>query len=437
MSKLSVWCALAGCLLVGVPARPAAAAVPPVPAVSGPISGPGVMYPSPPVSVVPSAVKVEDFPYITEEYLVSGRVNEAPYTTRIIVRRPRNPSAFSGVVVSEALHAGGRSLIFEWSRVSILTRGHIFAEIVHSPANIALLKGFNAERYASLTIAAGQTNEIIAQVGRLLKSASGPLAAYDVKCVTLMGTSASSGTVRAYLGAHPTLRMPDQRPIFDGFLLTSTNGNTPLPVVDVPMIQMPTQTEVTTWAEAGIAYRRPDSDEPGNRFRLYEVAGMPHNNSRDSPAFVNDPCTLPVTDFPAGAFTALGLNHLIDWIVRGTTPPRAPYIVVDQDRSQDGSFLALDEFGNARGGVRNVWVDVPIASYGVFGKGKTTAQDRLCQLAGTKVPLPDATLRKTYPSRDDYVNRVNQRLTDLIRDGWFLPEYAGIVRDDAKAVAIR
>ena len=51
------------------------------------------------------------------------------------------------------------------------------------------------------------------------------------------------------------------------------------------MIQMPTQTEVVTWAEKGIAYRRPDSDEPGNRFRLYEVAGMPHNNSRDSPAF--------------------------------------------------------------------------------------------------------------------------------------------------------
>ena len=128
---------------------------------------------------------------------------------------------------------------------------------------------------------------------------------------TLMGTSASSGTVRTYLAAHPNLRMPDEKPIFDGFLLTSTNGNTPLPVVDVPMIQMPTQTEVVTWAEQGIAYRRPDSDDANNRFRLYEVAAMPHNNSRDSPGFRNDPCTLPVTDFPAGAFTALALNHLV------------------------------------------------------------------------------------------------------------------------------
>ena len=111
------------------------------------------------------AVQVEDFPYVTEEFFVSGTANGAPYTTRIIVRRPQDVKAFSGMVVAEALHAGGRSLVFEWSRVSILTRRHMFVEIVHSPANIDLLKTFNAERYASLSIAMGQTNEIIAQVG--------------------------------------------------------------------------------------------------------------------------------------------------------------------------------------------------------------------------------------------------------------------------------
>ena len=101
--------------------------------------------------------------------------------------------------------------------------------------------------------------------------------------MTLMGTSASSGTVRGYFPAHAARRLPNGGPIYDGFLLTSTNGNEPLPIVDVPIVQMPTQTEVTTWAEAGIKYRRPDSDAPGNRYRLYEVAGMPHNNSRENP----------------------------------------------------------------------------------------------------------------------------------------------------------
>ena len=411
-------------------------ATPPVPAISGPVAAPGRMYPDPPVSVTPDAVKVEDFPYVTEEYFVSGTIGDAPYATRIVVRRPRNAGAFSGTVVAEALHAGGRSLVFEWSRQSILTRNHMFVEIVHSGGNVNLLKTFNAERYASLNIAMGQTNDVIAQVGRLIKSKTGPFAAYDVRRTTLMGTSASSGTVRTYLAAHPTLRMPDGGPIFDGFLLTSTNGNTPLPVVDVPMIQMPTQTEVVTWAEQGIKYRRPDSDEPGNRFRLYEVAGMPHNNSRDNPGFQNDPCTLPVTDFPAGAFTALGLNHLIEWIGNGKTPPHASPIAVDQDPKNDGSHLALDEHGNATGGIRNVWVDVPIATYGVFGKGKTQQQDRLCQLAGTKVPLAAEVLRKLYRSNADYTARVEQRLKQFIADGWFLSEYADMARADAKNVVI-
>ena len=407
------------------------AATPPVPTLSGPIAGPGRMYPEPEVNITPSTL--ENFPYVTEEFFVSGTIAGAPYATRIIVRRPRNAAAFSGTVVSEALHAGGRSLIFEWSRRSILTRNHMFVEIVHSGANVSLLKAFNAERYAMLNIGMGQTNEVIAQVGRLIKSKTGPFAAYDVRRTTLMGTSASSGTVRNYLAAHATLRMPDEKPIFDGFLLTSTNGNSPLPVVDVPMIQMPTQTEVVTWAEQGIKYRRPDSDEMGNRFRLYEVAGMPHNNSRDNPGFQNDPCTLPVTDFPAGAFTALALNHLIEWISPGRMPPKAPPIAVDQDPKNDGSHLALDEHGNAKGGIRNVWVDVPIATYGMFGKGTTQQQDRLCQLAGTKVPLGDDVLRKLYKGGGEYTARVEQRLKQLIAEGWFLPEYAEMVRADARA----
>jgi alpha/beta hydrolase family protein len=403
---------------------------PPVPTVTGPIAAPGLMYPNPPVSIVPTAVKVEDFPYVTEEFFMSGTAAGGPYATRIIIRRPTDAKTFSGTVIGEAMHAGGRSLIFEWSRVSILTRRHVFAEIVHSPAQIQQLKTFNAERYASMNIAMGQSNEIIAQFGRWLKSAPMQLAGYSVKRITLMGTSASSATVRNYLGVHADLRMPEGSPIFDGFLLTSTLGNTPLPIVDVPIIQMPTQTEVATYAAQGNGYRRPDSDAPGNRFRLYEVAGMPHNNSRDNPGFLNDPCALPVTDFPAGAFTALGLNYLVEWIANGKTPPHAPPITVENNA------VAVDEYGNAKGGVRNVFVDVPIASNSVLAKGKTPAQDRLCQLGGTKVMLPDATLVKLYKNSDGYQKRVNARLAELVKEGWFLPEYADDVRKDAKGVRI-
>jgi len=81
-------------------------------------------------------------------------------------------------------------------------------------------------------------------------------------------------------------------------------------------------------------------------------------------------------------------------------------------------------------------VDVPIASFGVFGKGKTQQQDRLCQLAGTKVSLADDVLRKLYRGNADYTGRVEQRLKQFIADGWFLPEYADMVRTDARAVRI-
>src|SRR5262245_2634897 len=434
--KIGPLAATLGTCLISVIVAQAEAATPPVPHVVGRMTGPGPMYPNPAISVVQDAPKVEDFPYVTEEYYVEGTAKDVPYRTRIIVRRPTDPNTFSGVVVAEALHTGGRSLVFEWSRVSILTRRHMFVEIVHSSANINLLKTFHAERYGSFRIEMGQTNDVIAQIGMLIKSGTGPFAGYRVQKVTLMGTSASSGTVRNYLADHPNLRTANRGPIFDGFLLTSTNGNTPLPIVDVPMIQMPTQTEVVTWAAKGIAYRRPDSDEPGNRFRLYEVAGMPHNNSRENPGFQNDPCTLPVTDFPAGAFTALALNYLVDWIMNGKTPPHAPPIAVDQNTANDGSPLSLDEYGNARGGMRNIWVDVPTATNGVFGKGKTDAQDRLCQLAGTKVPLANETLKKLYPTTSDYTKKAEQRLKELTAQGWFLPEYADMVRRDLAATRL-
>ena len=80
-------------------------------------------------------------------------------------------------------------------------------------------------------------------------------------------------------------------------------------------------------------------------------------------------------------------------------------------------------------------VDVPIATYGVMGKGKTTATNRLCLLAGTEVPLPAATLQKLYASKTTYTERVGQRLTQLIAEGWFLPEYADMVRSDVTATS--
>ena len=77
----------------------------------------------------------------------------------------------------------------------------------------------NPQRYARINIPdMGQANEIMAQVGALLKGngPTSPLAGMRVRRMIMMGTSQSSGTLRGYLPAHAAWRMSDGKPIFDG-----------------------------------------------------------------------------------------------------------------------------------------------------------------------------------------------------------------------------
>ena len=346
------------------------------------------MYPNPPSTSLPRR-EGRGLPLRTRGVLRlrhrAGRAVHDPHH-----RAPADgPAAFSGVVVAEALHAGGRSLVFESSRVSILSRGTCSWRSSRSPANVALLKPFNAEPLRRAQHHDGQTNEIIAQAGVLLKSSGRAVRRLSRRRLTLMGTSASSGTVRAYLPDTPALRTRDRLPDHRRLPADQHDGNTPLPIVDVPMIQMPTQTEVVTWAEMGIAYRRPDSDEAGNRFRLYEVAGMPHNNSRGQPGVRRDPCTLPVTGSSRRCFTRRWLDHRLSGS-RGAGVRRAR---ADRQWTEPRQRRIARWHGRApgtpAGGIRNVWVDVPICRLRRIRTGKTTAAIGCCLLAGTEVPLPE------------------------------------------------
>ena len=131
-------------------------------------------------------------------------------------------------------------------------------------------------------------------------------------------------------------RMPGNKPIFDGYYATSTAGNNQIIKVDVPLIQVATMTEVVAGAPNGSKYRRPDGDAPGDQFRLYEVAGMPHNDSRENPTYQPDPCEMPVTQFYGPAYFALGLQHLVQWTDKGVAPPRASRIEMDGNAEKIG-----------------------------------------------------------------------------------------------------
>jgi hypothetical protein len=255
-----------------------------------------------------------------------------------------------------------------------------------------------------------------------------------------MGTSQSSGALVQYLRAHATQRMPDGSAIFDGFFPTSVVGNNPIPQIDVPLIQMNTQTEVNSTAAMGNKYRRPDTDEKGNQYRLYEMAGMPHNDSRENPTYTPNPCDKPITRFPDGAMMAMGLDHLIQWVDKGKVPPKAERITVEN------GAIVFDQFGNAKGGVRNTYVDVPVAQYGVpnlaTGSRATVtingqqAASFYCGIAGFEMPMNSSDLTLRYKTARDYQEQVSRGLKDLIKAGWFLPLYSKQVESDAREVKI-
>ena len=332
----------------GIPRTPTAVVLP---TLSAPITGPGAMFDS-----APSQAKGLDpahFRYKTTEYFVSGTADGKPYTTRVVIRQPSDDGKFSGLVLAESMHVSGAAHAYEFTAAYVMDSGHAAVEILTmAPQQFT---DFNAKRYESLKIADGQQNEIIAQVGALVKSPRGPLGS-RVRKFVLAGTSMSSGTLINYLPAHMVFRTPQMQRIFDGFMPTSAGAT--IREIDVPLLQMPTLHEVETNVP-----RRQDSDAPGQQFRLYEVAGIGHVDSRDNVRLLPNPCTKPLSPVLTQAYFAVGLHHLFRWVDQGIAPPHAARVLLDRDVTNDGSTMALDAHGNPIGGIRTPWVDVPVAKY--------------------------------------------------------------------------
>jgi hypothetical protein len=419
---------------------PAAPVVSPLATVSPEVTGPGEMFSS--LMDLPAGDDMARFGYQTHEYFVSGTANGEPYRTRLVIRRPADPSRFSGIVLAESMHPSGNAWMFHFTHTYTMSSGHIGVEIVTStPAQFTAV---NEARYKDMQVGQGQANEIIAQVGAMLRtSPDSPLAGLPIRHVIFAGTSASAAVLVNYLPAHMVYRLAGMKPIYDGFLPTSSGAN--IRQIDVPMIQVPTMTEVS-----GVnSTTRQDGDAPGDQFRVYEFAGMAHLDTRDVVAFRPDPCKYPISMYPMSAYMSVALNHLVQWVDRGTVPPRAPRMLVDRDVTNDGSLMALDEYGNVRGGIRNPYVDVPVMRYSVRNQGAVppvaNAQpwvalrgeagiNQLCGLTGYQLPIPGDTLKKLYKNKADYLARVERSVNELERQGWSLPLYRPLILGDAAKV---
>ena len=382
-----------------------------------------------------------DFGYQALEYFVSGTANDEPYTTRVVIRRPGNDADYSGLVLAESMHNSGSAHMFEFSAAYLMDSGHIAVEI--QTTSPALQQEFNSARYGRLDIQGGQANDILGQVGALIKDETGPIGSLGVRHMVLGGTSMSAGTLINYLADHPRFRTPgDMDHIYDGYFPTSTGSD--VPRIDVPVIEMPTQLEV----QSNVT-RRNDGDSPGDQFRLYEFAGIGHVDARDNDRLLPNPCAHPLSTIPSQAYWSVSLHHLFRWVDEGILPPRASRVWLDRDVVNDGSQMVLDEHGNPIGGIRSPFVDVPTAYY-VAGN---VAADPLpsevsdyveangaqgaaimCRLSNYQYSFDDDKLEDLYGSPRNFRDEFEDRLDELEAEGWSLPLYRDMILADAAAV---
>jgi hypothetical protein len=438
-------------------AAPVKQVVAPIPAAME-VTGPGEFYETfmddyddAKKTEIPAKDTYSKFNYEAREYFITGTASSGmSYKTRIVIRKPKDNTRFNGLILAESMHPSGNPWVFHFTQTYAMTTGVIGLEILTSaPAGLAAA---NEARYKELVVPNGAANDILAQVGALIKSdhKDNPLSGLAVRKMILAGSSASAAVVQNYSSnAHMAQRLADMKPIFDGFMPTSANGQ--VPVLDVPTILVPTMRE--TFAGNGTTQR------DNEKLRIYEFAGMAHIDSRVAGGYYPDPCKYPISRYPVGAEMAVALDKLFAWVDKGVAPPHADRFYVDfnpdnkpkLDREK-GSMLALDEFENVKGGIRNTYVDVPVKSFHVPNEGadpriptpnrfiaarRINGQDpdaQLCGLGNFETALSKDQLKKLYRTPKDYSRKVAQRYDELVKEGWALPVYREMVLAEASRV---
>jgi hypothetical protein len=457
--------ATAAALLLGL-AAPAALAMP-NPTVTGPI--PATVAPGDPSRDYPFLATTLFPPgsgYVEEEFFVEGTANryttscpvtrcpvEAsaeigrvvssghPYRIRMVVRRPSDPARFNGRVIVEWQNVTNNwELDVQWYRASeyFIREGYAWVGVgpqragVHGEPNG--LRNWNPRRYGTLDVTAAGTItnddlkwDIFSQAGQALARPQGvdPLGGLPgPRTLIATGDSQSSNNLITYMNAvHPL------DPVYPAFVLGGPVG---IPVREE--VRPLALKVISEWdllaAEARI--RRPDTD----RYVAWEVAGSSHSDYHNF--VVNSPVRfrdvgvrgiLPDTTNCREAARSRVRLHLVyhaayasmaRWLQGNHPPSMAEPVGVDLSHSPP--VLVRDELGLARGGIRLADVEAPVAMNTGWNRGGVPpVSDTACQQAGTHQPFDAATLRRLYPTREDYLRKVREVTERNVRDGFLLP----------------
>lgn len=479
------------------------------PVVTGPVMG-GMNTPYS-TSRLAFGVKASDHAYIEEEFFVEGMAQayalvgtqtmdgkwsvmpttQAAYKTRVVVRRPADPAKFNGTALVEWLNVSGgidADVDFMMGWEEILRGGYVYVGVSAQSTGIEAggfglgsliggsspdskpLKEWDPERYGSLVHPGDDYSyDIFSQAGKLVASPGKKqdvLAGLAPKRVLALGESQSAGRMVTYVNAvHPVAQ------VFDGFVIHSRmGGGAPLASeggglagllgglgggaqtfirddLTVPVMQAQSETDVTGY----LGSRQPDNA----RLRTWEMAGTAHADKRfaDTAAMGIDLGCGMVNAGPQHFIIKALIHSLHQWVAEGTPPANAPLLEV-----ADGA-LVRDALGNARGGIRTPYVDVPIAVHsgdpepaagadagaapapgGLAGLGGLLGGggggNFICALFGHTTPFTPEQLAMLYPTHQDYVDKVTASAASTRSLGFILPEEEATMVSDAKAAPV-
>jgi hypothetical protein len=437
-----------------------------VPDVLGPIPSTGTPGdPSHDYVFYATPMNLDKVGYVEEEYFIKGvatryatgapdagtPIGEMPYETRIVVRRPRQPDRFSGVVVVDWQNVtAGHDIDTEWGAGGAFFVRHGWAWVGASVQRVGVngatagataglgLRQWSPNRYGDLDLTAGgtvvddsQSYDVYTQIARLAKegpsTGPNPFAGLDVQRVLAGGVSQSASfLIRYYNGLQASTG------VYDGFLV-GLGGGAPRPDVGTKLFKVYTETDVRTQA----LLRVPD----GPNVRTWEIAGGSHVpasavsedatdfratlggiQSREFGATAPLDCVNPgPSDVEVWAVFDAAYAALERWVSQNVAPPSAPPIAVNPGPPVS---IVRDSDGFAVGGIRLPSVDVPIALND--GQNAPANLDNplngFCVLFGSHFPFDDTELDARYRNHGAYVSKFSQVSQALVHDGFLLSE---------------
>lgn len=406
--------------------------------------------------------------YVEDEFFVSGEATSysaagefgldghwdaapastAPFTTRILVRRPIDASRFNGVVVVEWLNASSAVDIdvdFVFANEELLRGGYAWVGVTAQAIGIngdgstspfgpgaVGLKAWDPERYAPLSHPGDTYSyDIFTAVGEALLHPGDvdPLNGLGIEHLLAVGESQSAFRLLTYANAIQPLAN-----VYDGIMIHSRGGTgAPLGVdgmmggdvplaarvrddLAIPVFQVQTETDLVSLVPTSpfTAARQPDTPT----VRTWEVVGTAHSDSyylsrltqqgnRQFAGFLDLSSALPIMNSgPQNFIMNSALRSLTRWVADGVEPARAAPIEV-----ADGAIVR-DADGIAIGGLRTPQVDVPIAT--LTGEGMS--------MVGRTMRFDAEVLVTRYGDKAGFLAAFTESLDAAIDAGYLLED---------------